>query len=309
MTQQYSDMTTYEQYVSNNSGQRLYPVTRITIHHMAGNLSVQQCANVLQNRGVSANYGVNGSEVGLYCAENIRTWASASPDNDNRAVTIEVANDEYGGEWHVSDESLETTIKLCADICKRQGISELYYDGTLGGSNLTRHDMFCSTTCPGPYLGSKFPYIVSEVNRTLNGGEPKPTPTPTGKYVQYQTRTAGWTWLPNVKNDEDYAGVFGNSVSGFKANLSEGHIKYTAHVVGKWWMPFVTDREDYAGSEYKGQNIDALAIKSDIPVKYRVHLLGGDWLPWVTGCDINDAENGYAGILGRVIDGVQITIA
>lgn len=40
----------------------------------------------------------------------------------NQAVTIEVANDENGGEWHVSDESYQALIELCEDICRRNEI-------------------------------------------------------------------------------------------------------------------------------------------------------------------------------------------
>ncbi len=48
--------------------------------------------------------GLTATEtMGLYVDEANRSWASASPWNDNRAVTIEVANDEIGGGWHVSD--------------------------------------------------------------------------------------------------------------------------------------------------------------------------------------------------------------
>ena len=35
-------------------------------------------------------------------------------------------------------------------------------------------------------------------------------------------------------------------------------------------------------------------------------MLNGDWLPWVTDYDINDNVNGYAGIKGKVIDGLQV---
>lgn len=37
-----------------------------------------------------------------------------------------------------------------------------------------------------------------------------------------------------------------------------------------------------------------------------MHLLNGDWLPWVDGYDIKDDINGYAGIKGKVIDGLQV---
>lgn len=39
-------------------------------------------------------------------------------------------------------------------------------------------------------------------------------------------------------------------------------------------------------------------------VEYRVHTKNGTWLPWVTKVD--DTNEGYAGIYGRVIDGIQI---
>ena len=57
----------------------------------------------------------------------------------------------------------------------------------------------------------------------------------------------------------------------------------------------------------KKQAISALAVKvSKGDIKYRVHLRDGDWLDWVDGYDINDSNNGYAGIKGKVIDAVQV---
>lgn len=42
--------------------------------------------------------------------------------------------------------------------------------------------------------------------------------------------------------------------------------------------------------------------------KYRVHTKVGQWLPWVTGYDARDNNNGYAGIMGAVIDAIQVEI-
>ncbi len=61
--------------------------------------------------------------------ESDRAWTSSSADNDHRAVTIEVANDEIGGDWHVSDEAFETLVALCTDICRRSGMEALTYTG------------------------------------------------------------------------------------------------------------------------------------------------------------------------------------
>ncbi len=158
--------------ISPNSSARTAKISKITIHHMAGNLSVETCANVFQNtdRQASSNYGIGtDGRIGLYVDESRRAWTSSNRENDNVAVTIEVANDEIGGNWHVSDKALESTIALCVDICQRNGIAKLNFTGDKSG-NLTMHKWFSNTLCPGPYLESKFPYIAQEVNRRLSAG-------------------------------------------------------------------------------------------------------------------------------------------
>ena len=142
---------------------------KITIHHMAGNLSIEACGASFANRSRSAssNYGIGtDGRIGLYVNESDRSWCSSSYQNDQQAVTIEVANDQIGGQWHVSDKALASLINLCVDICKRNGIKRLNFTGDATG-NLTQHNYFAATACPGPYLKSKFPYIAEEVNKRL----------------------------------------------------------------------------------------------------------------------------------------------
>lgn len=164
----------------NSNNPRNNKIKKITIHHMAGNLSVETCGRVFngKNRQASSNYGIGSDgRVGMYVEEKNRAWTSSSPSNDNQAITIEVAND--GGastNWHVSDKALAKLIDLCVDICKRNGIASLNYTGDSSG-NLTRHNMFAKTTCPGPYLQSKFPYIASEVNKRLSSSSSTTTNT------------------------------------------------------------------------------------------------------------------------------------
>ena len=157
-------------------------IDRITVHHMAGNLTIDGCKNALQSRGGSVNYAIQSDgTIGLLLPEKFRPWTSNSPDNDYFSVTIEVANAPGAGEpdWKVTDAALQSTIKLCADICKRNGIKKLTFTGQLAGSNLTMHKWFYATGCPGKYLGGKFPYIVQEVNKILNGSNSSATTTPT----------------------------------------------------------------------------------------------------------------------------------
>ena len=168
-----SSLVDYTLISPNSTNPRKNKISKITIHHMAGNLTVEQCGKGFskKSRQASSNYGIDSNgRVGLYVEEKNRSWASSNPANDNKAVTIEVANDMVGGNWHVSDKALEKTIELCTDICKRNHISKLNFTGDASG-NLTMHKYFTSTLCPGPYLESKFPYIAQEVNKNLQGNK------------------------------------------------------------------------------------------------------------------------------------------
>lgn len=181
-----SPLVNYTKISPNSSNPRKDTIKKITIHHMAGNLTVETCGNVFAptSRQASSNYGIGSDgRVGMYVEEKNRAWTSSNAANDHQAITIEVANDQIGGEWHVSDKALSKLIELCVDICQRNGIKKLNYTGDATG-NLTRHNMFASTSCPGPYLQSKFPYIAEEVNKRLNTDAAPSTGSGTLYYVQ-----------------------------------------------------------------------------------------------------------------------------
>lgn len=172
-----SSLISYTKISPNRTSPRKKPIRKITIHHMAGNLTVEQCGAVFAptSRRASSNYGIGtDGRIGMYVEEKDRAWTSSSPDNDNQAVTIEVANNTLGPNWTVSDKAMTSLIDLCVDICKRNGIQRLNFTGDKTG-NLTMHCYFKSTLCPGPYLKSKFPYIASEVNKRL-GADAAPEP-------------------------------------------------------------------------------------------------------------------------------------
>lgn len=170
-----SKLVSYTKLSPNCNKPRKSKIDTITIHHMAGNLSVEDCGAIFAKSGrqASSNYGVGSDgRVALYVDEANRAWTSSNAANDHRAVTIEVANDGGAPDWHVSAAALEATVALCVDICKRNGIGRLNYTGTKAG-NLTMHKWFAATLCPGPYLSGKFPYIAEEVNRRLAADQPK----------------------------------------------------------------------------------------------------------------------------------------
>nr|DAL27502.1 MAG TPA_asm: peptidoglycan hydrolase [Caudoviricetes sp.] len=170
MSMSNSSLVSYTKLSPNCDHPRTHAIDKITIHHMAGDLSVETCGNLFAKPSyeASSNYGIGSDgRVGLYVDEGDRAWASASPSNDNRAVNIEVANCATGGDWPVSSAAYNKLIDLCVDICQRNGIKALNYTGDTDG-NLTEHRMFVATACPGPYLHERMGRIAAEVNSRLS---------------------------------------------------------------------------------------------------------------------------------------------
>lgn len=177
-----SPLVDYTKLSPNCNSPRNQSIRKITVHHVAGIVSVETIGNIFAptSRGASSNYGIgNDGRRGLYVNECDRAWTSGSASNDNQAITIEVSNCEIGGEWKVSDAAFNSLVELCVDICKRNGIEQLNWTGDASG-NLTCHYMFQATACPGPYLKSKMPELAQLVNERL--GTPTPAPTPSSEY-------------------------------------------------------------------------------------------------------------------------------
>ena len=162
-------------YVGNyTKGRNGKKIEAITIHHMAGVLSAEQCGALFQQvgRNGSSHYGIgNDGKIGQYVDESNTAWTNSNFDSNCKSVTIETSNCKTGGNWEVSDKALNSLIKLVADIAKRNNLGTL-----IKGKNVTWHSMFTSTVCPGNYLLSKMDYIISEANK-INA--PKPTQKPT----------------------------------------------------------------------------------------------------------------------------------
>jgi len=129
-------------------------------------MSLESLSQTLISRNISANYCISGGRIGLTLDEKNRPWTSSSQANDQTAVTVEIANSAEGGNWPISDKDIEAFIQLSVDVCRRNGIPRLYYDGTPNGT-LTLHRDLASTLCPGPYFISKIPYICERVNAEI----------------------------------------------------------------------------------------------------------------------------------------------
>ena len=178
-SQKESELVVFRQISPCRNSPRNHIVDRITIHGVVGQVTAEELGGWFSNLSGkrSSNYAVDKSgRVGLYVPEGDRSWCSSSADNDNRAITIETANDAT--EPHaVNDAAYKSLIALCVDICKRYGKTKLLWFGDKAKSLayqpktnemvLTVHRWFASTACPGQYLFERMGEIAKTVTSRL----------------------------------------------------------------------------------------------------------------------------------------------
>ena len=238
-----SPLVNYTRISPNRTKNRNHAIDTITIHCVVGQCSVEVLGSVFapKSRRASSNYGIGpDGRIGMYCEEKDRSWCSSSGSNDHRAITIEVASDKKPP-YAVTDKALESTIKLVADICKRNGIKKLVWSTNKedrvnhkNGCNMTVHRDFANKSCPGTYLYERHGYIADEVNKILGSAteqtnqESKPsTITPNTTQEMYRVRK---TW----KDAKSQIGAYTVLVNAKKACKegytvfdSKGNVVYT----------------------------------------------------------------------------------
>lgn len=212
----------------NHSGHRNQPITKIAIHHTAGAISAATIGQIFRptSRQASCNYGIgNDNKIVLCVDEANRSWCTSSSWCDNRAVTIEVANSANGGNWPVSDRTLATLIDLVTDICRRNGIRNCTYTGGKDGV-LQKHEWYANTNCPGPYLGSKFSYIASEVNKRLSGNSSSSSGASTSSLYRVRKSWSDSKSQKGAFRDFDNAKKCANANAGYKVFDASGNEVY-----------------------------------------------------------------------------------
>ena len=170
-----SPLVNYTLISPNKTSPRNHKIDTITIHCVVGQCSVETLGNIFfpTSRQASSNYGIGfDGRIGMYVEEKDRSWCSSSGANDNRAITIEVASDTTYP-YAVNEKAYSALIDLLVDICKRNDIKELKWQGdkSLVGQtdkqNMTVHRWFAATACPGDYLFERHTDIMSKVNARL----------------------------------------------------------------------------------------------------------------------------------------------
>ena len=279
-------------------------IEAITIHHMAGRLTAEQCGRIFQAKGRygSSHYGVGyDGSIANYVDEEDTAWTNSNWDSNCKSVTIETSDNDNS--WYVNDITLNALIKLVADIAKRRNLGKL-----VPGKNLTWHSMFTNTTCPGDYLRSKMQYIADEANKINNES------TSNEVNVYYRVKTQKHGWLSEVKNLEDYAGWQGSPITDVAIKVDKGSIKYRVSPKGQNFLPYVTGyntKDSINGYAGNGKPIDRIEVyyytPNDIrPYKKIYYRANG--LPWQSDNDKNSKMDGYAGIIGQNITKLEMYI-
>lgn len=167
-------------------------IETITIHHMAGVLTCEQCGRIFQgNRQASAHYGVGSDgRIAQYVDEADTAWSNSNWDSNCKSITIETSNSSVGGNWPISDKVINSLIRLVADVSKRNNIT------LVKGKTVVWHQMYTATTCPGEYLLSKMDYIIEEANKINSIQEkliePKPSQNKTNEELANEVIAGKW---------------------------------------------------------------------------------------------------------------------
>lgn len=263
-----SPMVVYTKLSPNHSGQRTHSIDRITPHCVVGQCSVETLGSIFAptSRQASSNYGIGeDGRVGMYVEEKNRSWCSSSNANDQRAVTIECASDNTEP-YAFKDVVYQTLIKLCVDICQRNGKEKLLWlgdkDTTLAYSPkademvLTVHRWFANKSCPGSWMYARMGDLANKVTTQLGGSKQEAAP------AVNDTEKTIWGFLHGkIGNAYGAAGMMGNlyAESALRPNnlqntyekkLGMTDAEYTAAVDSGSYTNFARDSAGYGLAQW-----------------------------------------------------------
>lgn len=206
-----SSLVSYTKLSPNHSGKRTHLIDRITPHCVVGQLSAESICGCFTStsRQASCNYGIGtDGRVSLCVEEKNRSWCSSSNSNDQRAVTIECASD-MKAPYAMNSKVYDSLVKLCTDICKRNGKKKLLWLGSKSKALnyspksdemvLTVHRWFANKSCPGDWLYSRLDDLAEKVTANLSDATTSTATTTTKKETLYRVQVGAYF----VKNNAD----------------------------------------------------------------------------------------------------------
>lgn len=166
---------TFSGLIKDNVGTKKYSsrlgqkIEYFILHHTAGGTleSVTRELAVNPKRSASCTYllDTDGKYRGIV-PEEYRPWTSGNGDYDRRAITQETINTKGAPEWEVSDEQVEATAVMLADVAKRHGWPRITVRGKYGIWG-HRDVPGAATACPGPFLYPRLEKIAERAREIL----------------------------------------------------------------------------------------------------------------------------------------------
>lgn len=274
--------------------------TCIVVHNTANDATARNeiAYMISNNKETSFHFAVDDNEIvqGIPTDRNAWHAGDGNGKGNREGIAVEICYSKSGGEkW------------LKAVDNAAQFIAELLKERNWDVDKVTKHADYSGKHCPHRILDEYgWDNFINLVSGYLKGNTVASEKISVTYQVWDDVKNA---WLPNVTDLTDYAGIYGHDICALYANLNKGNIIYKVHTKGGKWLPEVKNRSDYAGIFNKP--IDSITMRTDTgkTIKYAVHLRKSNrWLPFVSGYNVNDGNNGYAGIIGQEIDGIKIYI-
>ncbi|MEE0869879.1 MAG: N-acetylmuramoyl-L-alanine amidase, partial [Bacteroidaceae bacterium] len=191
-----------------------------------------------------------------HVSEANTAWHCGNWYGNHATVGIETVNSTLAPDYKVSDESLNTLIKLVADIAKRNNLGKLKIDPKADYPTLSGHkDWYgAATACPGPYLYPKLQYIADKANAINYPPKPVEPTAPTWKDIKATT-------YETTKEASLYNVVTGAVVSTYKKGTSIGIVQTTT------WKGVEYGRTEWSRDKKlnNGFKMSEMAIPAPIP--------------------------------------------
>ena len=179
-----SALISYTKLSPNHSGKRTKKIDTITIHCMAGQLSVETAAPVrseqsagvqqLRHRQRRPHRPLCGRGATARGARRPTPTTSAPSPSRSPATPLTLA---------VNSKAYDALLDLVTDICKRNGIAKLVWSTNkndrmnhLNGCNMTVHRDYAAKACPGDWLYNRHGEIAA--GSTAGSGSGSSTPPP-----------------------------------------------------------------------------------------------------------------------------------
>lgn len=176
----------YPAHSSNYTARNGRKINLLVVHHMAGRLTADQCGSIFakSGRGGSAHYGIGyNGEINQYVKDKDIAWHAGNWAVNERSIGIECSNSSTGGNWPVSDVTINSLVELLAMKAREYGLGRLVV-----GQNLGYHSLYSQTYCPGEYMRSKMQEIANRVNQINYPPQPAPAPAQTA-HLEYEKIT------------------------------------------------------------------------------------------------------------------------